>query len=144
MSMKITSLALATLMLVSAFPLRAQVSAEPSAKPAPAKTEATCPCDHYNFKPLTDKARAVEAYWDARRKTKIAAVIGGTGALLSLLFMSEQGLRDSTEGYDRARSEMWAAKAKAESLDALKVTGDDLDGDIEIKLKKGIDYTLTP
>lgn len=142
--MKITSLVLAGLMLASAFPVRAQVAAEPSAKPAPAKPAPSCPCDHYNFKPLTEKARAVEAYWDARRKTKIATVVGGTGLLLSLLFRSQQGLQESTEAYDKARSEMWAAKAKAESLGALKVTGDDMDGTIEFKIVKGVDYTITP
>lgn len=142
MGMKIASLALAGLMLASAFPLRAQVAAEPAGKQAPAKPAPSCPCDSSNFKPLTEKARAVEAYWDARRKTKIAAVVGGTGVLLSLLFRSQQGLQESTEAYDRARSEMFAAKAKAESLGALKVTGDDLDGTIEIKLEKGVDYTL--
>jgi len=51
-------------------------------------------------------------------------------------------MQESTETYDRARSEMYAAKSKAESLGALKVTGDDIDGEIEIKLKKGVDYTL--
>lgn len=137
---KNTALALAALMLVST--ASAQVSRAPADPVSPIKVKPTCVCDQPNFKPLTDKAVAVEAYWTARRKTKIAAVVGGTGVLLSLLFQSQNGMRESTESYDRARSEMWAAKAKAESLGALKVTGDDLDGEIEIKLEKGVDYTL--
>ncbi len=139
---KTTAFALAALMLVST--TQAQVagksspgSADPVEKPKP-----TCVCDNPNFKPLTEKAVAVKAYWEARRKTKIATVVGGAGVLLSLLFQSQQGIQESTETYDRARSEMWSAKAKAESLGALKVTGDDMDGDIEIKLQKGVDYTL--
>lgn len=137
--MKTTALFLAALMLVPS--AQAQVAASPQAKPAE-KPKASCPCDHPDFKPLTGKARAVEAYWDARRKVKVAAVISGTGAIFSLLFQSPGGLRESTESYDQARSEMWRAKAEAESLGALKVTGDDLDGTIEIKLEKGVDYTL--
>jgi len=137
--MKITALLLAALILSTT--AQAQVATVPQ---APEKAKATCPCDNPNFKPLTDKARAVEAYWSARRKTKIATVVGGTGVLLSLLFQSQNGLRESTDTYDRARSEMWSAKSKAESLGALKVTGDDMDGDIQIKLTKGVDYTLTP
>ncbi len=142
--MKPTSLALAALIFASAFPLRAQVAAEPAGKPAPAKPAASCPCDNAYFKPLTEKARAVEAYWDARRKTKIATVVAGTGALFSLLLRSPNGMRESTEAYERARSEMWTAKAKAESLGALKVTGDDIDGVIEFKIKAGVDYTVKP
>lgn len=137
---KTTALALAALMLAST--VSAQVSRAPADPVSPIIPKPTCVCDQPNFKPLTDKAVAVEAYWTARRKTKIAVVVGGTGVLLSLLFQSPQGMQESTESYDRARSEMWAAKAKAEKLGALKVTGDDLDGDIEIKLKKGVDYTL--
>jgi len=137
---KITALALAALMLVST--ASAQVSRAPADPVSPIKAKPSCVCDQPDFKPLTDKARAVEAYWTARRKTKIASVVGGTGVLLSLLFQSHQGMQESTEAYDRARSEMWTAKAKAEKLGALKVTGDDMDGEIEIKLQKGVDYTL--
>jgi hypothetical protein len=140
--MKITFLVLSVVMAASAFPLRAQVAAV--APPADEKPKASCPCDNPNFKPLTEKARAVEAYWTARRETKVATVISGTGAIFSLLFRSENGLRQSTEAYDQSRSKMFAAKAKAESLGALKVTGDDMDGTIEFKLQKGVDYTITP
>lgn len=142
MGMRKTALALAALMLVSTASAQVAGKSAPSSAAPVEKPKATCVCDNPSFKPLTDKARAVEAYWTARRKTKIATVVGGTGALLSLLFQNLNGMRESTETYDRARSEMWSAKAKAESLGALKVTGDDMDGDIEIKLKKGVDYTL--
>ena len=141
--MKTTALILAVMMTAAVSSLQAQVVAAPSGTTAvPVAPKASCPCDNPNFKPLTDKARAAETYWDARRKVKVATVISGTGAIFSLLFQSQQGLNEATQSYDQARSEMWSAKAKAESLGALKVTGDDLDGTIEFKLVKGVDYTL--
>ena len=125
-------------------PLYAEPVPAPNAPEAPAeKPKQTCVCDQYGFKPLTAKAVAVNEYWAARRKAKAAGVIGGLGVLFSVIARSEQGLRESTQAYDDARHEMWAAKNKAVSLGALVVRGDDLDGgDIEIKLTKGVDYTI--
>ena len=134
MAMKIIALLVAGLLMAPAVHAQTVKAAEPP--------KASCPCDNPNFKPLTEKARAAEAYWDARRKVKIATVISGTGAIFSMIFQSQQGLNEATQSYDQARSEMWSAKAKAESLGALKVTGDDMDGTIEFKLRKGVDYTL--
>lgn len=130
--------------------LRAEMMAAPTPLPSPAaqtsaeKPEAKCVCDHPHFQALTDKARAVQAYWEARREVKTSAVISGTGALFSLLLMNTEGIRESTESYERSRSKMFAARAKAEGLGALKVTGDDRDGQIEFKIEKGVDYVLTP
>ncbi len=141
--MKIIALILSVLMTAAVMPLQAQVVAAPSGTPAvPPVAKPSCPCDNPNFKPLTDKARAAEAYWNARRKVKVSTVISGTAALFSLLLQSQQGLNEATQSYDHARSEMWEAKATAEKLGALKVTGDDIDGTIEFKLVKGVDYTL--
>ncbi len=109
-----------------------------------AKPKATCVCTAPNFKPLTEKAKAVEAYWDARRKVKTATFIGGIGAIFGVITQDPRVLQKSTEGYEQIQSEMYAAKAKAEQLGGLKVTGDDIGGTIEIKLVKGVDYTLQP
>jgi hypothetical protein len=139
--MKIIALA------VVAATLSAPLHAEPAPRPidgqAPAeKPAATCVCDQPGFKPVTERAVAVKEYWEARRKTKISAVVGGIGVLFSMIAQSPHGLRESTEGYEQARSEMWAARRKAEAAGALVVRGDDLDGDIEIKLVKGVDYVI--
>lgn len=99
-------------------------------------------CDQPGFKPLTERAVAVQEYWQARRKAKISSVIGGLGLLLSMATQNPRGFRESTEGFERARGEMWRAKEKAVASGALVVRGDDLDGDIEIRLEKGVDYVI--
>lgn len=144
--MKILSLVLVSGLLSATVPARAQVVVAPSSEPvqAPAKPKPSCPCESGQFKPLTDKARAVDEYWKARRKVKISAVISGTGMLLSLIARDGQSLQESVAAHDRARQELFEARRKAEALDALKVTGDDIDGDIEFRLEKGVDYTLAP
>lgn len=136
-------IALALVVLTVTLPLRAEPVPAPNAPEAPAeKPKPTCVCDQPGFKPVTARAVAVQEYWQARRKTKTASVIGGIGVIFSLIARSEQGMRESTEGYDQARHEMWRAKDKAVSMGALVVRGDDLDGDIEIKLTKGVDYVI--
>ena len=79
-------------------------------------------------------------YWDARRKTKIAVVIGGTGAAFSLLFGDLGRANEAAEVYNRAHAEMITAKTKAVALGAVTVVGDDLKGEITFHLKKGVDY----
>jgi hypothetical protein len=139
--MKTIALAAAFMTLASALPLRAQVVAPP--QPAPvAKPKPTCPCDSSNFKPLTDKARAVEAYWDARRSYRSARTIAGTAGLFAILSRNAGLMNEAQNTLSDAESKLFAARAKAEQLGALKVTGDDVDGTIEIKLVKGVDYTL--
>lgn len=136
------TIALLTVVLAGiSLPARAQVSTVPAQTEKP---KATCVCDATSFKPLTEKAKAVEAYWDARRKVKTATFIGGLGAIFGVIAQDPRIIAKSTEGYDQIRSEMYSAKAKAEGLGALKVTGDDIDGTIEIKLVKGVDYTVQP
>lgn len=141
MAMKTIALAVAFLTVASALPLRAQVNAAP--QPAPVeKVKPTCPCDSSNFKPLTDKARAVEAYWDARRSYRSARTIAGTAGLFAILSRNGGLMNEAQNTLSDASSKLHSARAKAESLGALKVTGDDIDGTIEIKLQKGVDYTL--
>lgn len=139
--MKIIALVLAFSTLSA--PLFAEPVPSAGAPDAPAeKPKPTCVCDQPGFKPITARAVAVQEYWQARRKTKIASVVGGIGVIFSVIARSEQGMRESTEGYDQARHEMWRAKDKATAAGALVVRGDDLDGDIEIKLVKGVDYII--
>lgn len=141
MAMKITAFAAAALVLACAFPLRAQVAAAP--QPAPVeKPKPTCPCDSSNFKPLTEKARAVEAYWDARRSYRSARTIAGTAGLFAILTRNGGLMNEAQNTLSEAESKLFAARAKAEQFGALKVTGDDIDGTIEIKLQKGVDYTI--
>jgi len=139
--MKTIALALAFLTVASALPLRAQVVAVP--QPAPVeKVKPTCPCDSSNFKPLTEKARAVEAYWDARRSYRSARTIAGTAALFAYFSRNGGLMNEAQNTLSDASSKLHSARTKAEQLGALKVTGDDIDGTIEIKLQKGVDYTL--
>lgn len=142
--MKTIALAVAFLAAASALPLRAQVVASPTpgtAKPAE-PVKATCPCDSSNFKPLTDKPRAVEAYWDARRSYRSARTVATTAALFAYFSRNGGLMNEAQNTLSDASSKLHAARTKAEQLGALKVTGDDIDGTIEIKLQKGVDYTL--
>lgn len=140
MNMKTTALLLAGLMLTSALPLRAQVAATP--QPAPVeKPKPSCPCDRSNFKPLTDKARAVEAYWDARRKYNVASTFAGTVALFALIAKDRKTLYEAQEALNAASSELAVARAKALSLKGIKVVDGD-DKTVELLLEKDVDYTL--
>jgi hypothetical protein len=140
--MKITALSLAFLLSASSFPLHAQVVASPPGTPsAPVKPEPSCPCDHGNFKPLNDKARAVAEYWTARRNYNVAGTIGATAALFALLARDGGLLNEAQNSLAKAGRELDAARAKALSLDGIKVTDGD-DKTVEIKLKKGVDYTF--
>ncbi|MCR4294498.1 MAG: hypothetical protein NUW21_03115, partial [Elusimicrobia bacterium] len=140
-SMKTTALLLAGLMLASAVPLRAQVVAGPAAGTAAPVKKPSCPCDNSGFKPLTDKARAVEAYWDARRKYNVASTIAGTVALFALISQNRQALYEAQESLNAASSELAVARAKALSLKGIKVVDGD-DKTVELLLEKGVDYTL--
>ncbi len=140
--MKITALSLAFLLSASALPLHAQVVAAPTGTPsAPAKPEPSCPCESANFKPLNDKARAVAEYWAARRSYNIAGNIAGTAALFALLTHDGGLMNEAQNSLSKAGRELDAARSKALSLDGIKMTDGD-DKTVELKLKKGVDYTL--
>ena len=126
-------------MLASSLPAFAQVAAAPPA--APEKPAVTCPCDQSNFKPLNDKARAVAAYWDARRKYKLSSSIAGTVAIFAILARSGGAMNEAQNSLSNARAELDAARSLAVKLDGIKVTDFD-DKTVELKLKKGVDYTL--
>lgn len=142
MSMK--KLALLALALLAGFAPSAavaQVVAE-SAKPAE-KPKETCPCSDYRFVPVTEKAKAVVEYWDARRAVKSAGVIG-TFALFGAMLTGRptQSLNDAANALGEAKSKMSDARAKAEKLGGLKVEGTGEDAFATVTLKKGVDYTL--
>lgn len=124
-------LLLAAMLLAPA--VRAQVAA------APEKPKASCPCDNSSFKPLTDKARAVEAYWDARREYKVAKTIAETAALIAIFSRNGGLMNEAQNSLSTAESKLWAARRKAAELGGIK--GED-DQTVEIKLQKGVDYTL--
>jgi hypothetical protein len=142
--MKKISLALAVLMLASSLPLRAQVVAgSRAATVAEPVKEATCPCDQSNFKPLTDKARAVAEYWDARRRYKSASTVAGAVALFAIIARDGNAMNEAQNTLSAASTELHTARDKAVALDGIKVTDGD-DKTVELKLQKGVDYTLTP
>lgn len=109
----------------------------------PAKPEQTCPCSDYAFVPKTEKAKAVAAWWDARRKVRSASIVG-TFALFGALLSHGQsnGINDASELVGQAESEMMAARDKAESLHGLESDSRDPDAIVRVTLLKGVDYTL--
>ena len=122
--------------------LQAQVVASPSGTTVvPAVPKATCPCDNPNFKPLTEKARAVQAYWEARRDYNVASTIAGTAALFALFTRSGGLMNEAQNTLSNAENKLFTARTKAESLKGIKLTDGD-DKTVQIKLEKGVDYTL--
>jgi hypothetical protein len=136
---------LALLVLLAAAPARALVVAAAEGAPAPEAPSApkpTCPCDDYRFKPLTEKGRAAAEWWDARRRFKISTGVSGVAILFGLAVGHPGSMREASDSYERARSEAWAAKAKAEALGAIRSTGDGPDEAL-VTLVKGVDYDLS-
>ncbi|MBI5596885.1 MAG: hypothetical protein HY928_12400 [Elusimicrobia bacterium] len=132
----------ALLMTASAFPASAQVVAAPRAAEAK-QPEFSCPCDAYDYEPLSEKGTAAQEYWDARRKAKIARGISTTVLLFAYLAQSGGAANEAAESYGKAMRALDAARARAEGLKAVKVVGEDLGEEaIEFGLKKGVDYRL--
>lgn len=136
--MRYLSAALAAFLLFSALPSRAQVEANPESKPEP-----KCVCSAYNFKPLTEKAKAVAEYWDARREYKSASTVAGLAALFGVLARDGNALNAAQNTLDNAANKLSPLRMKAEQLGGIKLTNGD-DKTVEIKLEKGVDYVLTP
>ena len=142
--MKTIALALVVATVFAGVPLHAQVArVAPAEAPTLEKRAPTCPCDKDNFKPLNDKARAVAEYWAARRKYNVTSTIAGTAALFGLLAHDVGVLNDAENTLAKASAELSSARTKAINLDGIKVTDGD-DKSVEIKLKIGVDYALTP
>lgn len=135
-------LLLAALLLASTIPAGAQSSSAPAPAETP-KPTVSCPCDSPRFKPLTDKALAVVEYWSARRKLKLTAGFSGIFLLFGVATRDPRAVNEAQDAYSKAGADLAAARTKAESLDALRVGGDDLDGPIEFRIKEGTDYLLT-
>jgi hypothetical protein len=142
--MKYTRLALAGLMLASALPLHAQVQRAQAGPATPVeKPEPKCVCDQASFKPLTEKARAVAAYWEARREYKSASTVAGIAALYAILAHDGGTMNEAQNTLSNAEQKLYPLRMKAEQLGGIKLTGGD-DKTVEIKLEKGVDYTLAP
>ncbi|MFI5347367.1 MAG: hypothetical protein ACHQ51_13415 [Elusimicrobiota bacterium] len=132
-------LALAFLTMVSP----AAVHAQHVDQPAPAKAKETCPCTNPRFEAITEKAKAVVVYWEARGKVKTAGVIG-TFAYLGAALSGHptQTLHEAADALGSAEGEMREAREKAARLGGLKVEGAGDDAKATITLKEGVDYTL--
>lgn len=143
--MGMTAARLALLALLAVAPARALVvaaSEDATAQEAPSAPKPTCPCDDHRFKPLTEKGRAAAEWWDARRRFKISTGVSGVAILFGLAVGHPGALGEATDSYERARSAAWAAKARAESLGAIRSTGDGPDEAV-VTLIRGVDYDLS-
>lgn len=142
--MKYTRLALAGLLLASALPLRAQVVRAQAGSSTPVeKPEPRCVCDQSSFKPLTEKAKAVAEYWEARRYYKSASTVAGIAVLFAALDPRSSGeaLNAAQNTLNDAANKLYPLRMKAEQLGGIKLINGD-DKTVEIKLEKGVDYTL--
>jgi hypothetical protein len=136
--------ALLALALLAGFAPSAVVAQVVAAAPkTAAKPRETCPCSDYRFVPVTEKAKAVVAYWDARRGVKSAGLVG-TFALFGAMLSGRptNSLNDAADALGQAKAKMAAARERAEKLGGLKVTGTGDDAVATITLLLGTDYTL--
>jgi hypothetical protein len=136
----ITLVALAVALALA--PLQAFAQQTAAGTP-PAKPEQTCPCSDYAFVPKTEKAKAVAAWWDARRKLHSASIVG-TFALFGALLSNGQsnGINEASELVGQAQSEMMTARDKAEKLHGLESDSRDPDAIVKVTLLKDVDYTI--
>ena len=121
-------------------------SAVPAAPAAPAASPAvapdTCPCADYRFAPKTDKAKAVAAFWVARRRYKVASGFGSALFLFALGTGDSRAL-DVQRSMSLALHELLKARALAVQLEGLKVVGNGgPEASVVVSLKQGVDYDL--
>ena len=98
-----------------------------SAAQVAAPSPYTCPCTDYRFAPKTEKAKAVAAFWQARRKYQVSGSVGA----MAMIFTEIVG-RPTNEFND----------ARAASLGGLTVRGRDEEAPVVVTLKEGVDYEL--
>ncbi len=139
----ISLLSLAALLAVA--PMTASAQQGPAASSA-AKPAQTCPCSDYRFVPKTDKAKAVGAWWEARRKydaNSVAGTVVGTIALFGVLAGgSAQGLEEVSDSMRRSEGELLSARDAAERLHGLEVTAREPAALVTVTLTAGVDYTF--
>jgi hypothetical protein len=104
----------------------------------------TCPCSDYHFTPITEKAKAVAAFWDARRKYHFASGLGTMAVLFTAMtHQPTQALVDAQNSFAQAQNELLQTRARASALGGLKVQGDGgADSPVVVTLKKGADYEM--
>lgn len=123
-------------------------AAAQTVRPAPApaaeaeKPAFSCPCERFDYKPLTEKGRAAKEYWEARRHAKSSRTVSGIVFLFGYLAQSGGAVNEAQNSYSKAMGELHAARARAEAAGAVKVVGEDFEEEsIEFLLVKGVDYS---
>lgn len=141
--MRTLRLLLAVLVLSpSAAPAQTARPAPPPAAEAE-KPKPSCPCDRYNFKPLSKKAEAAVTYWTARRRAKSTVTVAGVFVLFAYMTQSGGAVNQAQDSYSDAMRDLSSARETAEAAGAVKVVGEDLKEDsIEFLLKEGVDFVL--
>jgi hypothetical protein len=131
---RIASLALAAGMLASPLLAAAQVAAAPD----------VCPCSDYRFTPKTEKAKAVAAFWDARRKYKLSATVASMALFITVAARQpNRALSDSEQAMGQAEDDLLQSRGRAVALHGLTVGGDGgPDSPVVVTLVKGVDYAL--
>jgi hypothetical protein len=125
----------------AAYPTAARAQSAPAHK----ASEPSCPCAENGFTPKTEKARAVQQYWQARRAYKIAGDLNGTIAIFALMAQDGRTVAAAQQSYDEAGEKMLTARQRAEELGGLTVKrgGGTVDTDVvTIKLIPGVDYEM--
>lgn len=114
---------------------RAETSPAVAIDPAPD----TCPCSDGRFQALSPKAKAVAKFWDARRKYRLTANVGGLFLIFSGGQILTPTMREAVEAARQAENDMLRARDEAVKLGGLKVSGTDNDAPVTVTLVKGKD-----
>jgi hypothetical protein len=121
-------------------PVAGLAQSAPAAKPS----AQACPCADPRFAPITEKAKAVQEYWNARQGYKAASAVGSTVALFALLAHDGNTVAAAQRTYEEAFEKMMTTRSHAESLGGLVVKrGPDVESDVvSFALVSGVDYEL--
>jgi hypothetical protein len=119
-------------------PIAAQAAAAPDAA-VPDK----CPCADYRFVAKTEKAKAVAAFWEARREYKIASGLGSMALMFTMFSRRPTAeLNGAQREMGEAGDELLKARNRAVELHGLTVQGDGPEAPVLVKLQNGVDYEL--
>ncbi|MEK7858700.1 MAG: hypothetical protein AAB320_06115 [Elusimicrobiota bacterium] len=133
---------LALLLLSMACVSRA-AAVEP-AKSQEAAAARECPCDSRRFVGKSAKAKAAVEYNEARRYYRSAKGLGGIFGLFGILAHDVKAISDAQHAIDEAAGRLSAARARAESLGAIKSTpGAEADAPVAYLLVLHVDYEMT-
>jgi hypothetical protein len=135
---------LAALMLAGSMNAFASSRAPASTLPEPPPIPDSCPCSHPAFVPLSERARVVQAFWEARSKKRAASVASTIVVLGSLLggSVANPTLNEAADQQGRADAAYERARDAALAAGGIRVERRGEDERVYVLLRKNVDYAI--